>query len=155
MDRMIVTTCSAEETRAFAAKAAQRLQDGDVLVLRGDLGAGKSEFARGIARALGYTGPIPSPTFTILNVYEGGRLPLYHFDWYRLEGPDEIWEAGLDDFLGRDGVTLIEWAERAPECLPERRLVVRIDKGEGDVRHITLQPEGSFPPDFLEGGAQP
>ncbi|MBQ8137592.1 MAG: tRNA (adenosine(37)-N6)-threonylcarbamoyltransferase complex ATPase subunit type 1 TsaE [Clostridia bacterium] len=145
-----VTTKSAEETRAFAAKVTKRLRDGDVLLLEGDLGAGKSEFARGVARALGYTGPIPSPTFTILNEYEGGALPLHHFDWYRLEGPDEIWESGLDDFLGHDGVTLIEWSERAPECVPERALIVRIEKGDGDERIITLLPRGTFWPDETE-----
>ncbi len=139
-----VTTKSPAETRAFAEKVARCLRDGDILLLEGDLGAGKSEFARGVARALGYTGPIPSPTFTILNEYEGGTFPLHHFDWYRLEGPDEIWESGLDDFLGRDGVTLIEWSERAAECVPERALIVRIEKGEGDERRITLLPRGGF-----------
>ena len=144
-------TKSAAETRALGEKLAGRLQPGDVLLLEGDLGAGKSELTRGIAKGLGVTETVTSPSFTILNVYEGGRLRMYHFDWYRLQGAGEIWEAGLDEYLGQDGVTLIEWAERAPECVPERFLRVHFEKGEGDVRHISFQPQGSFPEMNIRG----
>ena len=95
-------TKSAAETRALGEKLAGRLQPGDVLLLEGDLGAGKSELTRGIAKGLGVTETVTSPSFTILNVYESGRFPLYHFDWYRLESSEELYELGMDEYLGGD-----------------------------------------------------
>ena len=93
-------TESAEETRALGARLADKLCAGDVVLLSGAMGAGKSEFARGVARGLGLDGPIPSPSFTILCLYREGRLPLKHFDWYRLSGEDELYGAGLDEYVG-------------------------------------------------------
>ena len=90
-------THSPAETRALGAALARQLLPGDVLILEGDLGAGKSEFTRGIARGLGIAGPVASPSFTILNVYDEGRVPRYHFDWYRLYGVDELYDMGLDE----------------------------------------------------------
>lgn len=141
----MIKTFSAEETRALGARLASALGPGDVVVLRGDLGAGKSEFARGVARGLGIAGPVPSPSFTILNAYDEGRLPLYHFDWYRVSDPEEIAEMGFEEQLHGDGVSLIEWSERAPEYVPNRALLIRIDTAQDDAREIHFEPRGGFP----------
>ena len=140
-----MTTRSAAETRALGAKLAQFLRPGDVVLLEGDMGAGKSEFARGVARGLGVSGPVPSPSFTILNVYDEGRLPLYHFDWYRVEDAQEIREMGMDEQLGGDGVALIEWSQRAAEILPETCLRVVIRPIDEETREIAFLPQGGFP----------
>lgn len=139
-----VITCSASETREVAAELAGFLKSGDVLVLRGDLGAGKSEFARGIARGIGITGAVPSPTFTIMNLYESGRLPLYHFDWYRVEDAEELYEIGAQEQLPGEGITLVEWAERAEELLPETRLEIVIEPLNEDERLLRFCPQGAF-----------
>ena len=141
----MITTHSAEETRALGAKLAAQLRRGDVVLLRGDLGAGKSEFARGVARGLGVTGPVPSPSFTILNVYDEGRMPLYHFDWYRIHDPDEIGEMGFEEQIGGDGAALIEWSEQAPEYVPDRALEISIHTVDESTREITVEPLGGFP----------
>ena len=133
-------TFSAEETRVLSAQMAQGLTAGSVLVLRGDMGAGKSEFSRGVARGLGVTGPVPSPSFTILNVYDEGRLPLYHFDWYRVEDPEELYEIGAQEYLPGSGVTLVEWAERAEDLLPEKRTEVFIQPVTESARLILVSP---------------
>ena len=138
-------TRSAAETRALGAKLANLLRPGDVVLLEGDMGAGKSEFARGVARGLGVSGPVPSPSFTILNVYDEGRLPLYHFDWYRVEDAQEIREMGMDEQLGGDGVALIEWSQRAAEILPETCLRVVIRPVDEETREIEFIPQGGFP----------
>lgn len=141
-------THSAAETRALGARLAARLNRGDTVLLQGDLGAGKSEFARGVARGLGISGPVPSPSFTILNAYDEGRIPLYHFDWYRLSDAREIYEMGMEEQLGGDGVSLIEWSERAAECVPERALLVSIRAVDDGTREILFTPRGGF--DFRE-----
>ncbi len=141
----MITTHSPAETRALGEKLAGLLKKGDVVLLKGDLGAGKSELARGVARGLGITGPVPSPSFTILNAYDEGSLPLYHFDWYRIEDPAEISEMGMEEQLGGDGVALIEWSEKAEECLPERVLAISIRPVDDETREITLTPLGGFP----------
>ena len=138
-------TRSAAETRALGAKLAGLLRPGDVVLLQGDLGAGKSELARGVARGLGISGPVPSPSFTILNVYDEGRVPLYHFDWYRVEDAQEIREMGMEEQLGGDGIALIEWSERAAECVPDRALQVIIRTVDEDTRDISFVPRGGFP----------
>jgi len=144
----LITTHSAAETRALGARLAGLLRPGDTVLLYGDLGAGKSELARGIARGLGVTGAVPSPSFTILNAYDEGRIPLYHFDWYRIADPEEIAEMGMEEQIGGDGIALIEWGERAPRFLPERALRVDISSPSGDdTRCITLTPLGGFPLD--------
>ncbi len=141
----MITTHSAEETRALGAKLASQLQRGDVVLLRGGLGAGKSEFARGVARGLGIQGPVPSPSFTILNMYDEGRIPLYHFDWYRIHDSDEIGEMGFEEQIGGDGIALIEWGEQAPEYVPDRALEIRIRAVDETTREITMEPQGGFP----------
>lgn len=141
----MIVTRSAEETQALGARLAKLLRPGDVLTLQGDLGAGKSELARGIARGLGVTGPVPSPSFTILNEYDEGRCPLYHFDWYRIHDPEEIAEMGFQEQLNGDGVALIEWSERGEEFVPPRRLNVRLRTVDEQTREITLEPLGGFP----------
>jgi tRNA threonylcarbamoyladenosine biosynthesis protein TsaE len=141
-----VETRSPVATMAIAGAIGELLRAGDVLVLAGDLGAGKTTFARGIAAALGVEEQVVSPTFTIVREYDG-RLPLRHVDVYRLEHGSELREIGLDDFLGDDGVTLVEWGDRVTAVLPAERLEVRIDIPDRpgaprDDRVITLQPLG-------------
>ena len=132
------------ETEAFAAKLAAELPEGSVLALYGNLGAGKTVFARGFARGLGITEPISSPTFTILQVHDEGRMPLYHFDWYRIEDANEIYEMGMEEQLGGDGIALIEWSEKAAECLPVKRLRICIRTVDENTRDMTFVPEGGF-----------
>ena len=139
-----MTSQSAKETQALGSRLAGHLQPGDVVLLEGDLGAGKSEFARGVARGLGIDGPVPSPSFTILNAYDEGRIPLYHFDWYRIEDPQEIYEMGMDEQLGGDGVALIEWSRKAAACLPQRVLEVCIRATGENKRELLFAPRGGF-----------
>ena len=141
----MIVTRSAEETRALGARLAEVLRPGDTVTLQGDLGAGKSELARGIARGLGISGPVPSPSFTILNMYDEGRCPLYHFDWYRIRDPEEIAEMGFQEQLNGDGIALIEWSEQAPEYVPLRHLNVRLKAVDEQVREIAFEPMGGFP----------
>lgn len=147
-----LVTHSAQETRAFGEKLAGELRGGDVLLLEGELGAGKSELARGIARGLGVAGPVPSPSFTILQVYGDGRLPLYHFDWYRLSAAEELYELSMDEYLYDDGVSVVEWPDRAAEAVPETCLRVTIRVCGENERSIRLEPEGGFR--ALDGFAQ-
>ena len=133
-----VITNSAAETRELGKRLAEKLKAGDVILLEGDLGAGKSEFARGVAKGLGVTETVTSPSFTILNVYESGKLPLYHFDWYRLESEEELYELGMDEYLGGDGIAVVEWAERCPEAVPENVLRIRLEVTGGESRRITV-----------------
>lgn len=143
-------THSPQETRRLGERIAACLRAGDVLLLYGDLGAGKSELTRGIAAGLGIPGPIPSPSFTILNVYEEGSLPLYHFDWYRLESAEELYEMGMDEYLGGDGIAVVEWPERCPEAVPEKHLAIRITAAEDGTRSFALLPQGGFDAARLE-----
>ncbi len=140
----MMRTHSPAETRALGQRLARLLRPGDVLLLYGDLGAGKSELTRGIARGLGVTGPVASPSFTILNVYDEGRLPLYHFDWYRLNSAEELYEMGMDEYLGGDGVAVVEWPGQCPEAIPETNLTITLTPGEGDAREIGFVPRGGF-----------
>ena len=135
---MLTVTNSAAETRALGERLASGLQPGDTVILEGELGAGKSELARGIARGLGVTDTVTSPSFTILNVYESGRCPLYHFDWYRLESEEELYELGMDEYLGGDGVAVVEWAERCPDAVPEKRIRIRLEVTGEETRRIEI-----------------
>lgn len=146
---------SAQAMRALGAALAGLLRGGDVLLLTGEMGAGKSELCRGIARGLGIEGPVPSPTFTILNVYEEGRLPFHHFDWYRVSSPEELPESGLDEQIEGPWICAIEWHERARGLLPERCLEIIIDRlpgGEG--RELRFLPRGGFELPGLDGLAK-
>jgi tRNA threonylcarbamoyladenosine biosynthesis protein TsaE len=109
---------SAEETAAAGRALAAKLRRGDVLALCGELGAGKTHFAKGVAAGLAANAAVTSPTFTLIHEYVGGRLPLYHFDFYRLEDEDEALKIGLDEYLDGDGVCVIEWADKFPALLP-------------------------------------
>ena len=137
-------THSPQETRAFGRRLAETLAPGDVLLLWGDLGAGKSEMTRGIAEGLGVTATVTSPSFTIMNVYDDGRIPLYHFDWYRLESVEELYEMGMDEYLGGDGVAVVEWPTQCPEAIPETHLAVHITPAGESEREISLIPMGEF-----------
>lgn len=145
-------TKSPEETRALGRSLARQLRAGDVLLLWGDLGAGKSELTRGIAEGLGVTCPVTSPSFTILNVYEEGRVPLYHFDWYRLNSVEELYEMGMDEYLGGDGVAVVEWPSQCPEAIPECHLGIRLTPAGEDERNVTIAPMGGFRDLSLERG---
>jgi tRNA threonylcarbamoyladenosine biosynthesis protein TsaE len=147
-------TRSPEETRSLGERLSHALRPGDVLVFKGDMGAGKSVLARGIAGGLGITGPIASPTFTILQAYDSGRLPFYHFDWYRITSPEELFEMGMEEYLGGDGAAVVEWPERAPEALPEAFLQIALSPGAGeDERIIEITPVGGFRSINLNGEA--
>lgn len=130
---------STQETEAIGEELAQKLRGGDVLAFTGSLGMGKTAFTRGLARGLGCRGRVTSPTFTIVNEYEG-RTPLFHFDMYRLGSSDELFDIGWDDYLARGGVCAVEWSERVSDVLPEDTIFVdiaRTDEHE-DWRTITV-----------------
>ena len=146
---MIVTN-SAAETRALGERLAKQLKAGDVILLEGELGAGKSELARGVAKGLGVQETVTSPSFTILNVYESGRIPLYHFDWYRLESAEELYELGMDEYLGGDGIALVEWPGRCSDAVPENCLLIRIEAEDEHTRRITEETHGGFRKIILE-----
>lgn len=132
---------SAERTVELGQVLGQMLQKGDNVCLTGELGTGKTAFTGGIAKALGVDGYITSPTFTIINEYEG-RLPLYHFDVYRISSADEMFETGYDEYISGNGVTVIEWAELIEGILPPDRIDVHIEKDgaeKTDNRLITMQ----------------
>ena len=140
MSERIFESHSAEETRAIAAELAKEAQAGLIYAFKAEMGAGKTVFSQGFAKGLGIEGPVSSPTFTLLQVYEGGRLPLYHFDVYRIEDPEEMQEVGLDEYLFGDGVCLIEWSELIEELLPEGciRIIIEKDKS-GDFDHRVIR----------------
>ena len=118
------------DTRSLGAALAAEMQPGQVYALTGDLGAGKTTLAKAVARGLGVTETLTSPTFTIVQEYETGRLPLYHFDVYRVNDEDELFEIGLEDYFHRGGVCLIEWAERIDEMLPGDHIRIILEKEE-------------------------
>ena len=134
------------ETEALGARLAAVLTPGAVVAYRGDLGTGKTAFTRGLARGLGYTGRVTSPTFTIVNEYEGGRLPLFHFDMYRLEGAEDLFDIGWEDYLDRGGVCAVEWSEQVAEALPEGSILVTLSRRREDPAWRTITIEGAFLP---------
>ena len=136
---MTFHTRSAAETEQLGAALARTLRPGDVIAFRGDLGAGKTAFTRGLARGLGITEPVTSPTYTIVNEYLQGRLPLFHFDMYRIGDSDELFDLGWEDYLAREGVCAVEWSENVWDAF-EDPIVVSIEKDDADqeVRHITI-----------------
>ena len=139
---MVVETFSPEETEALGKKLGREAKPGEVYTLVGDLGVGKTVFTQGIAKGLEITEPINSPTFTIVQVYEEGRMPFYHFDVYRIGDVEEMEEIGYEDYFYGDGVCLVEWAELIEELLPKNRVELLIEKDleKGfDYRRITLQ----------------
>ncbi|MCD8300817.1 MAG: tRNA (adenosine(37)-N6)-threonylcarbamoyltransferase complex ATPase subunit type 1 TsaE [Clostridiales bacterium] len=141
---MTVETLSPEETYILGERLGKAASPGDIFSLVGDLGVGKTVFTQGFAHGLGIEGPVNSPTFTILQIYEDGRLPLYHFDVYRIEDPDEMEEIGYEEFFFGEGVCIVEWADRIRELLPgncrEVKIEKNLDKGF-EYRRITISNE--------------
>ena len=138
----VFETYSPEETLEIGKLLGENAAPGEVYALIGDLGAGKTVFTKGFAQGLGIEEPVNSPTFTILQIYEEGRIPLYHFDVYRIEEPEEMEEVGFDEYIDGDGVCLIEWAGRIGDLLPPDVTVVRIEKNLDrgpDYRRITVR----------------
>ena len=141
---MVIETRSPEETYALGEKIGKAAQPGQIYTLTGDLGVGKTVFTQGVAAGLGITEPVSSPTFTIVQVYEEGRLPFYHFDVYRIGDIEEMDEVGFEEYVMGEGVSLIEWANLIEEILPERRTNILIEKDltQGfDYRRITIEEQ--------------
>ena len=137
----VIESFSAEETYALGEKIGQEAKPGQVYTLIGDLGVGKTVFTQGVAAGLGITEPVSSPTFTIVQIYEEGRMPFYHFDVYRIGDPEEMEEVGFEDCIYGEGLCLIEWANLIEEILPPAYTQVRIEKDLSrgfDYRKITL-----------------
>ena len=138
---MVVETFGAEETFALGRKIGEAAVPGQVYALNGDLGVGKTVFTQGVAKGLGIEGAVSSPTFTILQIYEEGRLPFYHFDVYRIGCVEEMDEIGYEDYFYGDGVCIIEWAELICELIPDTAVRITIEKDleKGfDYRKITI-----------------
>jgi len=138
MNKTYITNNEAE-TRAVAEKLAACLKAGQTVCLRGDLGAGKTVFAKGLCAALGIAEHVSSPTFTLVNEYEATCGTVYHFDLYRVEEEDELYEIGFLDFINGGGVAIIEWPERAEQALPKNRIEVNIVRMEEDMRRIVVE----------------
>lgn len=143
MAKLDIRTNSPEETKLLGEKLAALLMAGDLICLNGDLGAGKTAFSQGVAKGLGISNTVTSPTFTLINEYEG-RLPLYHFDVYRLSGPEDMEDLGYEDYFYGQGVCLVEWAERVKEVLPRERLNINLfrDSTAESVRNLYFEPMG-------------
>lgn len=142
MEIQIVHSESADETFSLGRRLGSICQPGDIILLNGELGVGKTVFSKGFGEGLGIEEPISSPTFTLIQIYEGGRLPLYHFDVYRIADVWEMDEIGYEDYFFGNGVCLIEWAVRIEELLPEKTISVTIEKDleKGfDYRRITIK----------------
>ena len=137
---MELITHSPEQTEALGFALGQRLSPGDIIAYKGDLGAGKTAFTRGLAKGLGCIEQVTSPTYTIVNEYLSGRLPLFHFDMYRLTSSEDLWGIGWDDYLDRNGVCAVEWSENVEDAM-ENALWVTIESLGGDCRRITLEGE--------------
>ena len=131
-------TNSPAETESVGAALSKILSPGAVIAYRGDLGAGKTAFTRGLARGLGYREPVTSPTYTIVNEYLGGRLPLFHFDMYRLASSDDLFDIGWEDYLDRGGICAVEWSENVADAM-EDAVTVTIEKTGENARRITIE----------------
>ena len=134
---------SERETEDLGARLGERLQPGTVIAYTGDLGAGKTAFTRGLARGLGVTDRVTSPTYTIVNEYEG-NIPLFHFDMYRLDDSDALFDIGWEDYLDRGGVCVVEWSENVADALPPDTVVVTIERGQGDEDRIITVTGGKM-----------
>lgn len=142
---MVIETHDPEETFEVGRTIGMNAKSGQIYTLTGDLGVGKTVFTQGVAAGLGITEPVNSPTFTIIQEYEDGRLPFYHFDVYRIGDLEEMEEIGYDDYFFGQGICLIEWAELIEEILPEKRIEVTIEKDleKGfEYRKITIEERG-------------
>ncbi len=130
---------SANDTAEIAANIAEKCIPGDVLCLRGEMGAGKTVFTTGLCRALGVVDYVTSPTFTVVNEYDGERFRIFHFDMYRIEDEDELLEIGFEEYLGAGGVCVIEWPQNTEGALPQRRIEIEIEKCGENERVIRVQ----------------
>ena len=138
---MIITTNTEDETIREGEKLGRRLSPGAIVALYGELGAGKTVFTRGLAVGLGVSMSVSSPTFTIVNEYPGD-IPLFHFDMYRLEGENELFDIGWDDYLDRGGVCAVEWSENVPGAFTPGAIVVKFENLGGNSRRIEIRDEG-------------
>lgn len=141
---MVFESTSSQMTFEFAKKIGQNLKSGDVLCLDGDLGVGKTVFTKGVAAGLGIKDDVSSPTFTLIQEYYGGRLPLYHFDVYRIDGPWDMDDLGYEEYFYGEGVCLVEWGSMIKELFPENTIYVHIEKDleKGfDYRKITVSKD--------------
>ena len=134
---------SEAETEALGRRLAAVLPPGAVVAYQGGLGMGKTAFTRGLARGLGYEGRVTSPTFTLVNEYRGGRVPVFHFDVYRLNNPGELWDIGFEDYLEEEGVCVVEWSEQVKEAMPERSVQVSISRHPDNENWRVIQIEGA------------
>lgn len=142
---MVFFSNSPEETEAFGVRLSSLLRPGDVIAYTGGLGAGKTALTRGIARGLGITDPVTSPTYTIVNEYLGGRLPLFHFDMYRLHDADDLFDIGWEDYLERGGICAVEWSENVADALEDPiRISVQHGTNGADSRVITVEGGSRF-----------
>jgi len=130
---------SPAETKGFGRQYAQKVEAGMILALRGDLGAGKTEFTKGLVEGLNGKGAVTSPTFTIIHEYNDGRLPVYHFDFFRLEDRERLNRLGLDDYFFGDGVCVVEWADRFADLIPENARWIRFEIESADRRKIDFE----------------
>ena len=140
---MIFETNSPAQTEAIGAALGKIIDPGTVIAYRGDLGAGKTAFTRGLAKGLGCTEIVTSPTYTIVNEYLGGRIPLFHFDMYRLRSSDDLFDIGWEDYLDRGGVCAVEWSENVDDAM-EDALYITIEKLGEDARRITIEGGGDL-----------
>ena len=141
---MVYRTESAAQTEALGRELGARLRPGSVVAFRGGLGMGKTAFTRGLAQGLGCTGRVTSPTFTIVNEYRG-NIPLFHFDMYRLDSSDALFDIGWEDYLARGGVCAVEWSENVEDALQDAiRITIEKDSLVPDTRHITIEGGSRF-----------
>lgn len=139
-----ITTCSPEETIAFAEKIGKLLRGGDIVAYRGGLGAGKTTFTRGLAVGMGLPDEVSSPTFALVNEYRGKELTLYHFDMYRILNAEALETTGFYDYISEDAVIVCEWSENIADCLPENVITVTIEAAGENVRKITVEGDDRF-----------
>lgn len=143
LDQRVITIESADAMQKLGRELAASLNPGDVVLLHGDLGAGKTTLTQGVALGMGIDQPVQSPTFTLVREHDGTSMRLYHLDLYRLDDPDELEDMGYEVYINPpDGVSLIEWPERAGDWLPERFLLIQIEHQGGDRRSVTITRHG-------------
>ena len=137
--KSIVLFLCRKRSKIFAVNFAKTLKGGEVIAFRGGMGMGKTHFTRGLAKGLGYTGDVSSPTFAIVNEYRGGRLPLFHFDMYRIEGWEDLDSCGFFDYMEENGVIAAEWSENIDGALPENTIYITLEATDENSRKITVE----------------
>lgn len=137
-----ILSCSAEDTIKAAENFAKALRGGEIIAFKGGMGVGKTHFVRGLAKALGFSGNVNSPTFAIVNEYRGGRLDLFHFDMYRVESWEDLDSCGFFDYMNENGVIAAEWSENIENALPDNTIYITIEKTGEDSRKITVEGDG-------------